>query len=318
MKILVCLEVRRGVVQPSSLELISAARSLAGAKERVIEALLIGPEEAASAIGGVDTVLHIPDTTLPILTAEAYSFALSEIVENRTPDVILCSYSALGLDLAPVFSARTGWPLVGYCTALQATDDAIEATSQLYGGKIVARTRSALPAIFVVNPGFYSEMPPMAVAPRITLPVPRGWSTLKVTFLDESSPDATTIDISKADKIVSVGRGIGEKSSLELIADLAAVLNAEIAGSRPVVDGGWLPRERQVGKSGRKVKPKLYFAVGISGAPEHIEGMNKSELIIAVNSDPKAPIFNIAHFGTTCDLFDLLPVLTERLKTGSA
>jgi electron transfer flavoprotein alpha subunit len=318
MKVLICIEVGKGAVQPFSLELISAAHGLVNGNRGAIEALLIGPELAASSVGGVDVVLHISDETLPAVTAEAYCAALSAVVADRKPDVVLCSYSALGLDAAPFFAARTRWPLVGYCTALRTVDSAVEATSQLYGGKIIARTRSALPAIFVVNPGSYPEMQEAPAAPRIALPVPDAWSALKVTFVDEYSPDASTDNISKADRIVSVGRGIGEKSNINLVADLAAALDAEIAGSRPVVDGGWLPRERQVGKSGRKVKPKLYFAVGISGAPEHIEGMNKSDLIIAVNSDPKAPIFNVAHFGTTCDLFDLLPALTDRLKAGSA
>jgi electron transfer flavoprotein alpha subunit len=318
MRILVCMEARKAAVQPFSLELVSAARTMIDGTDGTIEALLIGPEATASAIGGVDAVLHISDAALPSVTAEAYCSALSEVVADRRPDIVLCNYSALGLDVAPWLAARTGWPLVGYCIGLKAAGSAVEATSQLYGGKIIARTRSALPAIFVVNPGSYPETTAAAPAPRIALREPRGWPALRVTFLEEQSPDASAADISKADRIVSVGRGIGEKSSIELATDLAAALDAEIAGSRPVVDGGWLPKERQVGKSGRRVKPKLYFAVGISGAPEHIEGMSKSDLIIAVNSDPKAPIFNVAHFGTTCDLFDLLPVLTERLKAGSA
>jgi electron transfer flavoprotein alpha subunit len=123
-----------------------------------------------------------------------------------------------------------------------------------------------------------------------------------------------TVDITKAERIVSVGRGIGGPDNIEAARELAAALGAELAASRPVVDSGWLPRERQVGKSGMTVKPKLYLAVGISGAPEHLEGMRGAGLVIAVNTDPRAPIFQAAGYGTTCDLCDLLPALSARLR----
>ena len=135
--------------------------------------------------------------------------------------------------------------------------------------------------------------------------------------LEEIEPEAGGVDLTQAERILCVGRGIGEAAKIGLAAEVATLLGAELAGSRPVVDSGWLEKARQVGKSGRKVKPRLYVAVGVSGAPEHLEGMAAADLIVAVNSDARAPIFGAAHYGTTCDLFDLLPALAERLREGS-
>ncbi|CAN5422829.1 electron transfer flavoprotein subunit alpha/FixB family protein [soil metagenome] len=314
MKVLVCAETRSGVVQFSSLELVNAARGLATGG--TVEILAISPGALQGAIAGVDEIIHVDSCALGAVTAEAYGAVLKETVDKRRPDVVLCSNSALGLDVAPALAAQTGWPLVGYCVSLASGEGGIEAVSQIYGGKVLARTRTPCPAIFVVNPGsFPDENLAGASAPAIMSLTPReSWQSLRVTFRSENKPETAGVDIARAERIVSAGRGIGEQNNLHLITELAEALDAEIAGSRPVIDGGWLPRERQVGKSGRKVKPKLYFAIGISGAPEHLEGMSKSDLIIAVNSDPKAPIFNVAHFGSTCDLFDLVPALTERLK----
>ncbi|MBI4786388.1 MAG: electron transfer flavoprotein subunit alpha/FixB family protein, partial [Chloroflexi bacterium] len=129
-------------------------------------------------------------------------------------------------------------------------------------------------------------------------------------------PEAADVDITKQDILVSVGRGIQSADNLELVEELANALGGAVSASRPIVDNGWLPKARQVGKSGSTVKPKLYFAVGISGAPEHLEGMRDAPLIIAINSDPNAPIFDVAHYGIAADLFDVVPALTEKIKGG--
>ena len=190
------------------------------------------------------------------------------------------------------------------------------ARSQLYGGKIIATTRTESPAVFAVVGGSFPEAPGRSggKGAQETMDPPGSLSSLHSRFVGATAPGGEGVDITKAERLVSVGRGIGGPENIELAEELAKALGAEIGASRPVCDSGWLPKTRQVGKSGMSVKPKLYFAVGISGAPEHLEGMRDSELIVAVNSDANAPIFKVAHFGTTCDLFDLLPALTERLK----
>jgi electron transfer flavoprotein alpha subunit len=206
---------------------------------------------------------------------------------------------------------------VAYCQGLTAEGGVVVARSQVYGGKVVATTRTEGPAVFAVLPGSFPADAGRAGGrgERATLDAP-AMGGLRTRFVSASEPEPG-IDITRAERLVAVGRGIGGPENLELVEDLAQALGAEVAASRPVVDSGWLPRPRQVGKSGMTVKPKLYFAVGISGAPEHLEGMRDSELIIAVNSDADAPIFEVAHYGTTIDLFDLLPVLSERLKAAA-
>lgn len=313
MKVLACMEAREGCAQSSSLELLTAARSLASKSGHVV-ALTVGRFSTMNV--AADRIVGVDSAGTHLITAERYAAALVQAVNDEKPDVVLCSYSALGLDIGPHLAAKAGWPLIAYCSGIVASGSNLTAKSQLYGGKIVATSVTSAPAIFVINPGAYAEAPLSSTATPVTeSAIPDAWRISRITHIEEIKPDPSQVDISKAAKIVCVGRGIGEKGSIGLVDDLAAALKAEIAGSRPVVDSGWLPKERQVGKSGRKVQPKLYIAIGVSGAPEHLEGMKRSDLIIAVNSDPKAPIFNVAHYGTTCDLFDLIPALTDRLKT---
>jgi electron transfer flavoprotein alpha subunit len=145
----------------------------------------------------------------------------------------------------------------------------------------------------------------------VTAPVFEG---IRVTVKQYIEPDTNDVDITKEKMLVSVGRGIQNKDNIELANELAAALGCAVSASRPVVDQGWMPTTRLVGKSGKQVKPKIYLALGISGAPEHVEGMGGSEAIIAVNTDENAPVFNIAKYGTTIDMFELLPVLTEKVK----
>ena len=322
MKVFVAMEIRGGVAQPASLELLTAARGLAG-ESGSVEALVLAPDAAAVAtgIGGTDVALCGSHPSFDHVTAESYGAVLSAAVKDRAPDVVLCSYTALGLDIAPALSARSNLPLVAYCTALAANGNAVKATSQIYGGKFLADTHTSLPAIFVVNPGSYAEHATSSggkAAEIVTMELPNDVVEPKVRFVRETTPDESVVDLTKVERIVCVGRGIGDKDSIDLARDVAELLGAEIAGSRPVVDGGWLPKERQVGKSGRKVKPKLYMSVGVSGAPEHIEGMGRSDVIIAINSDASAPIFDVAHYAATCDLFELLPALSEQLKAAGA
>lgn len=319
--VLVHIETRAGAIQPVSLELLTAARELAGAIGMKVEALVTAaaPQDIAARLGAADRMLIMAHPALEPYTPEAHAAILAETVRVRDPAIVLLGYSSVGLDLAPNLAVRTGRPLVSYCVKLAVTGDAIEAESLVYGGKLRATTRAKLPAIFAVTPGSFAEAQAGAAPTEIVeLAPPDAIGKLRTAFVSESRPPAGAIDLTQADRILCVGRGIADKDSIAIAEEVAAALGAEIAGSRPVIDAGWLPKERQVGKSGCKVKPKLYIAAGVSGAPEHLEGMSAAELIVAINSDAKAPIFRVAHYGTTCDLFDLLPALGERLKSGGA
>lgn len=314
--VLVYIETSEGKVAPISFELLGAARSLAAGLGGEVEALLAGDADLASQLGAADTVVTVDHPALSPYVPEAHLAVLAEAIGQRKPDVILVGNTSVGLDLAAGAAAATGLPLVSYCLGLEVQGGSVIARSQLYGGKVVATTLTARPAVFAAVAGSFPESAGRAggKGQRATMEAPAALSSLRTRFLSVSAPGGGGVDITKAERLVSVGRGIGGPENVELAEELALALGAEIGASRPVCDSGWLPKARQVGKSGMTVKPKLYFAVGISGAPEHLEGMRDAELIVAVNSDGNAPIFKVAHYGTTCDLFDLLPALTERLK----
>ena len=314
--VLVYVETSGGRVAPISFELLGAARTLAAGLGGEVEALLAGGGDLAAQLGAADTVIQVEHPALSPYVPEAHVAVLAEAIRTRNPQVVLVGNTSVGIDLAAGAAAATGRPLVSYCLGLEADGGAVVARSQLYGGKITATTRTEVPAVFAVVAGSFPEAAGRSGGKggRATMEPPTALSSLRTRFLSASEPGGEGVDITKAERLVSVGRGIGGPENLELAEELAKALGAEIGASRPVCDSGWLPKTRQVGKSGMTVKPKLYFAVGISGAPEHLEGMRDSELIVAINSDANAPIFKVAHYGTTCDLFDLLPALTERLK----
>jgi electron transfer flavoprotein alpha subunit len=320
--VLVYVEDRDGKVLPITYELLNAARSMATAGlcdvlgDVMCCAFGADPEGLVDQLRGADRIVLMRHPSLSPYNPEAHAMALQSVVESCSPDVLLLAYSSVGLDLGSAVSIATSRPLVGYCTALEVSDCALEAASQLHGGKLVAKTRTSLPAIAAIVPGSFDESGGRTGGRgEVTeIAAPAALATLRTHFVSATAPDTNQIDLTKCERIVCVGRGIGSADKIAIANDLAALLNAEVAGSRPVIDAGWLPKVRQVGKSGQNVKPKLYIAAGVSGAPEHLEGMKGAECIVAINSDAKAPIFEVAHIGTTCDLFELLPALSERIR----
>jgi electron transfer flavoprotein alpha subunit len=313
MRVLIYSEIHQNIVSPTTRELVTSARRLAGAGGRV-EALLahVSAEDLAKDVGSVDEVIAVKHEALAQYNPEAHLAALVAAVAVRKPDLVLLAYTSAGLDLGPALSARLGWPMASYCTSAELTAGEVVTSCQIYGGKLTASISLKPPAVIMMTPGAAAEDTGPAPADVTTLSAP-AFDDLKVRIMELAAPDEKAIDLTKATQLVCVGRGIGDKDSINEAADLAALLGAEIAGSRPVIDAGWLPKERQVGKSGRKVKPRLYLALGVSGAPEHVEGMGSSDLIIAINTDAKAPIFSYAHYGATLDLFDFIEAMKKRL-----
>lgn len=318
--VLVYIEAFDGAVSAASIELIAAAQALVQ-PDGSVEALVAAADPAglASRIRGVDRILTVTHPALSPYTPAAHARVLAQVVSDRRPDLVLVGYTSTGLDLGPALAVVCDLPLVSYCSRAALEGGAVATESQIYGGKLIAAVRTQLPAVLAITPGSYRE-DAIADRPATTVEIapPAGLDSTAVRFVGARAPDPDAVDISQAERLVCVGRGIGDADSIDLARDVAGKLDAEIAGSRPVIDAGWLPKERQVGKSGRRVKPRLYLAVGVSGAPEHLEGMSAAELVIAVNSDPRAPIFDHAHYGTTLDLFDLLEALGERLEAGGA
>jgi electron transfer flavoprotein alpha subunit len=316
--IFVLVEHHEGAVTDTTAELLGKAAELAAAAGGQTVACLLhnGAGDLAGTLAA-DAVLSVEHPALERFTGEAYAAALAGLVQERAPRLTLIANTTVGIDVAGALSARTGVPLVAYCTELAFEGDETVATSQIFGGKLNAEAAVSGPAIATVVAGSFAPAPGGG-SPAVESVAATGLDDVKTTFVERVEPEAADVDITTEQILVSVGRGIGGADNIELAEELAEALGGVVTASRPVTDAGWLPKARQVGKSGRKVKPKLYLACGISGAPEHLEGMSDADLIIAINSDEKAPIFDVAHYGTTEDLFDVLPAITEALQAVTA
>jgi len=301
-----------------SFEMLGRARELAKATDGRVVAVAVGDDlrGVAAELGAADTVMLCQHPSLAHYTPEAHQRALAAILRARAPRVTLVANTAMGMDLAAGLSGGLGWPLVAYCRHARIEDDRIQATSQIYGGKILVEAQVEAPSalLSILAGSFPADAGRAAGSPVIEEVPPPPAGPARVRFKRLIRPEGGDVDITRAAVLVSVGRGIQSKDNIPLVEELAEALGGALASSRPIVDQGWLPKTRQVGKSGMTVKPKLYVAVGISGAPEHVEGMRGAELIVAVNTDRNAPIFNVAHYGVVSDLFDVLPLLTEKLK----
>ena len=305
-------------VSEGTYELIGKARELASALGGVTEVALLGPRDLASQLAGADIVVSVEHPALEEYLPEAYEWALLEVLAQRSPRLLLMSNATIGLDLGAALSVRWEAPLVAYASALEIEGDAVIATAKLLGGKVLAdvELRGERGIVTVLGGTFADTAGRLALSPEVVqVAPPAELGSLRMSLRRVVEAETGDVDISAADMLVSVGRGIESQDNIEIVLGLAEALGVPLSASRPVVDAGWLPKTRQVGQSGLKVKPRAYLAFGISGAPEHLEGMRNAELIIACNTDPGAPIFGVAHYGTTVDLFDLVPELVDKIRS---
>jgi electron transfer flavoprotein alpha subunit len=314
----VVVEHLKGKIAEVSFELLGKGKELAAALGGKLSAVVLGKDAkaAAEACGAADSVLYLEHEALAGFDPDAYGKALSALLKERAPALVLVSNTSKGMDLAPDLALALGIPVLTNVGAAVVEGGKIVATSQLYGGKISAEAEieggravlSLLAGAFGADKG-KTEKP--ASVEMVAAPADL---SSRIAFKRLIEPEAADVDITKEDVLVSVGRGIQDKQNLEIVEELAGAIGCPLSASRPIVDMGWMPKSRQVGKSGVTVKPKIYIAIGISGAPEHIQGMKDAATIVAINSDPKAPIFDVAHYGVTADLFDVVPALTEKVK----
>jgi electron transfer flavoprotein alpha subunit len=312
--ILVLADHLRGQLSDPTLELVGKAKELAAATGGQAVVALLGAPDLAGQITGADTVLTVDHPTLRDYTPEAWEKTLLSIVNERQPRLVLIANTTIGMDLGAGLSAAWGAPLVAYAVRLEADGSDIVATAQVYGGKLLAEVAiTGDRGVCTVVAGSFPAPDGSGAGAVEALAPPAGLDDLRTAFLTMVEPEGGDVDITAAEVLVSVGRGIGSQDNLEMVQELADAIGAPLSASRPVTDAGWLPKTRQVGKSGLKVKPKVYLTFGISGAPEHLEGMRDAELIIACNTDAAAPIFDVAHYGTTVDLFDLVPALSDKV-----
>ena len=312
--IFVVIEHLQGQLADISYILLAGARQLSQSTGGKVSAVLLGQNAQGLAKNiAADQVLYVDHALLAEFTSDAYLTVLSGLIKEHAPRVVLFGHSSIGMDVASLLSAKLGLPVVSSCRNFSSDGKFI---SQICGGKIMAEGELPGPtALVTLIPGGYkSEQGQSTQTPALTsVPAP-ALEGLRVSVKKYIEPEAGDVDIAKEPLLVAIGRGIQNKDNIELANELASALGGVVCASRPVVDQGWLPTTRLVGKSGKRVKPKVYLALGISGAPEHVEGMGESDVILAVNMDANAPIFNVAKYGTTIDLFELVPVLTEKAR----
>jgi len=315
--ILVLAEQLRGQLSDISFEMLGAGRKLADQLQAPLYAVLLGNEAGplATKLGAADKVLWLDSPEFNLPQASPAANALKTILEQTQAGLVLIGGTNLSMGIGSILSTRAKLPFVNFCRNAKVENGAVVLTSQLFGGKILSDVRladakgivSVYPGAFPADAGKSDKTPPVE---KIALAA----EAAKIVFKQYLEPDTSDVDITKQNALVAVGRGIQNQDNVAMAQELADALGGAVCASRPVIDQGWLPLSRQVGKSGMTVKPRLYFAFGISGAPEHWEGMQNSACIVAVNTDAKAPIFDGAHFGFCGDALELLPVLTEKIK----
>jgi electron transfer flavoprotein alpha subunit len=312
--IYVVVEHLRGQVADISYVMLAAARELSkGIGGNVVAVLLGHKAEGLAGSLAADQVIYLDHPALADFTSDAYQKALAGLIGKKQPRAVLFGSTSIGSDIAGGLSIQLGLPLASSCRSFTADGKFV---SQICGGKIMAEGDLPSPtALVTMVPGGYKpEAGQSAQAPALTRLEVAGLDALRVSLARYIEPEAGDVDISKEPLLIAVGRGIQNQDNIQLAEDLAQAMGGVVCGSRPVIDQGWLATSRLVGKSGKHVKPKVYLAMGISGAPEHAEAITDSDTIIAINTDPKAPIFDIAKYGTETDLFDLIDVLIEKVK----
>ncbi len=315
--IFVIIEHLQGRVNEISYVMLAAGRQLASGIGGNLVAVILGndAQDLATDLAAYK-VMYMDHPTLAEFTPDAYQMALTELIETESPRAVLFGDTSVGAEVAGVLSARLDLPLVSRCSKIDVKDGGPVFVSQICGGKIMAEGELPGPtALVTMVPGeFKAEEGKSDQVAEVTPVKAPSLDGLRVRLKQYLQPDVGDVDIATEPVLVAVGRGIQQESNLELVEELASAIGGVICGSRPVVDQGWLPTSLLVGKSGKSVKPKVYLAIGISGAPEHSEGITGSEIIIAINTDPAAPIFDVAKYGANVDLFELVPALTEKLQ----
>jgi electron transfer flavoprotein alpha subunit len=319
-ELFVLAEHRMGEIREITFEMLSKGAKLAEKLGLDLTAVLLGCDVADFARDlamRADRVLVFDDPRLKDFNAEAYQRVLSHLIRKRKPLLTLVGHTSFGIDLAPALAVELGIPLATDCIDLDMEDERVIVTRQIYEGKlnVEASLRRAESYLITIRPAIFppGELRPVMGEIVELDPPPMGGLESK-RFIGYLEPPPGEVDITEADIIVAVGRGIRDGKNIPLIQELAKAIKGEIGCSRPIVDKGWLPKERQVGSSGKTVKPSLYIAIGISGSFQHVMGMKGSRLIVAINKDPKAPIFRIADYGVVEDLFKIIPALTQKLQ----
>ncbi len=316
-------------------ELLGKAKDLAKDLNTDVTAVLIGSDVKgladSLAVYGADKVIVVDDPELKNYRTEPYAHALASVINEFKPEIMLVGATAIGRDLGPRVSARVATGLTADCTSLEIGNFPLEPianqeqlhnqllmTRPAFGGNTIATIACPYnrPQMATVRPGVMQKIAPVAGAKANVIEFNPGFTpdNKYVEILDIVKSVVDTVDISEAKILVSGGRGVGSAENFKLLDDLAEVLGGTVSCSRAVVDNGWKPKDLQVGQTGKTVRPNVYFAIGISGAIQHTAGMEESDIIVAINKDESAPIFDVADYGIVGDLNKIVPMLTAQLK----
>jgi len=322
-----------------AFELLGKGKELAANLDTEVVAVLIGYQVKGLADKlaeyGADKVIVVDDPELEVYRTEPYAHALSSVINQYKPEIVLVGATAIGRDLGPTVSARVATGLTADCTVLEIGDFPLIAipgqeqkhnqllmTRPAFGGNTIATIACPdfRPQMATVRPGVMQKKERQAGAKANIEEFNPGFTPNQnyVEILEVVKAVSETVDIMDAKILVSGGRGMGSAENFKILEDLAEVIGGTVSCSRAVVDAGWKPKDLQVGQTGKTVRPNVYFAIGISGAIQHLAGMEESDIIIAINKDETAPIFDVADFGLVGDLNKIVPALTEKLRAEMA
>ncbi len=318
----VFVEQSNGKVRKVSLELLSQARILANEKGEELAAVIlgqgIGSLAGEAAQYGADKVYVADDAKLEAYTTGAYTSVLAKLIRENEPSLVLFGNTAIGKDLAPRAATRVGVDVAIDCVGIESdAANFVNLTRPIYAGKAFAKVASpvARPIMATIRPNTFPVSEPAAKeANVVNVPVSVDEADLRAILKDVISQAAGRVELTEANIIVSGGRGMKGPENYVILEGLADVLGAAVGASRAAVDSGWKEHKFQVGQTGKTVSPTLYIACGISGAIQHLAGMGSSKVIVAINKDPEANIFNVADYGIVGDLFQVVPILTEECQ----
>jgi len=318
--ILVFIEQKAGELNKTSLEAIAAAQQLGSETGRPAIAVVPGAKAQALAqeitAYDLNKVIYAEHSQMAEYTPDAFAAAMEQVIRATQPQYVIMAHTYLVRDFAPKLAARFGRGMISDCIRMTVSGGKVVFTRRIFLGKLDADvvTDDEPPVFVTFQSGAFrgDQAVKGSGAPLEAMALELGESRMKPEAPFQEVKQA--VDLTKASIIVAVGRGIKSKENIALAEKLAEVLGADLAASRPICDAEWLPIDRQIGSSGQTVAPKLYLAIGISGAIQHLVGMKNSQTIVAINKDPEAPIFDLADYGIVGDLFEVLPVLTEEIK----
>jgi electron transfer flavoprotein alpha subunit len=317
-------EFRAGKLASVALELLGIGRKLADARGVKLSAVLIGSGTETSAekliAHGADIVYRADDEALTYFTDETYGAVLTKLIQEHKPEVVLAGATAIGRSFIPGVANTLGAGLTADCTQLEIreTDGALLQTRPAFGGNIMATIEcpNSRPQMSTVRPNVMKELEfdDSRSGDLVDVTLDPSMLKSKVRVLESVTAEHDAVNIQESDILVGGGRGLDNEKGFELIRELAASLKGSVSASRAVVDAGWIGYPHQVGQTGKTVAPKLYIACGISGAIQHVAGMQSSETIVAINRDKNAPIFDVSDFGIVGDLFEVLPKLIKKIE----